>query len=398
MVFRALMRKSPDHFAQQLVETLKSDGDLHDPRLERAFLETPRHIFLPDVPLETAYANEAIPIKRDGAGNVISAVSQPAIMAHMLEQLRLERGHNVLEIGAASGYNAALILHMVGDTGRMTTVEIDPDLVEIAKDRLQRARIGGDVTVVQVDGAQGYAPRASYDRIIATVGVWDVPSAWQRQLKPNGILVTPIWLESMQVSAAFHPHIDGTLYSDDNRPCWFVRLRGADAGPSVTTRVGNTSLELLSTNARKIDGAALLWLMNDWAENNTLDMPMKYGRLFGGFLPYLSIHTPPEGVLTYFSISDDTKPYGLTASGFALIMRGSACFVPFSERGTSHCFGSSDSFILLQEALTAWRHAGEPGIEKLRLRLIPKDTRTIATPSGKLFTRHHHYLQAWFDG
>ncbi len=383
-------------YARKLVNTLKADGDLHDPRLERAFLEIPRHIFLPDTPVEMAYANDAIPIKRDGAGNITSSVSQPAIMAQMIDQLKLESGHNVLEIGTASGYNAALLLHMVGNGGRVTSVELDRDLVELAKDRLQRAQVGGDITVVQNDGAYGYAPRASYDRIIATVGVWDVPPAWERQLKPGGILVTPIWLEAMQVSAAFKLQTDGTLISDDNRPCWFVRLRGADAGPVITARVGNTSLEMISTEAHKIDGAALLWLMNDWSENNTLDMPMKYSSLFGGLLPYLTQHTPQDCVLAYYSINDETKPYGLSGTGFALLLQGSACFVSFNQRGESVCFGSSDAFILMQDGLTAWRQAGEPGIDRLRLRLIPKDNRTMDVQNGRLFTRSYHYLQVWF--
>ena len=390
------MQNRADELARQLVDTLKADDDLRDPRIERAFLQTPRHIFLPDVPLETAYANEALPIKRDVGGNVISAVSQPSIMAQMMAQLQLENGHNVLEIGTASGYNAALLSNIVGDDGRVTSVEIDPDLVDLAKDRLQRAHVGGDITVVQGDGAQGYAPRASYDRIVATVGVWDIPAAWERQLKPFGILVVPLWLEAMQVSAAFQIQIDGSLVSDDNRPCWFVRLRGADAGPVIAVRVGNTSLELLSSDASKLDSARLLWLMNDWQENNFLDMPIGFSKLFGGFLPYLTLHKPQDTTLAYYSIDDDTKPYGIVGSGFALFTQGSACFVPFDQNGMSQCFGSSDAFILMQEGLTEWRNAGEPGIDRLHLRLIPKDGRTMDVKLGKLFSRRYHYVQAWF--
>src|SRR6185369_4650974 len=124
------------------------------------------------------------------------------------------------------------------------------------------------ITIVNADGAMGYAPRASYDRIIATVAVWDIPLAWQRQLKPNGILVAPIWLESMQVSAAFVVQEDGSLYSHMNIPCGFIALRGIAAGPNVTQRISSSALVLGANSISRFDSAAVHALLSEDLEIN----------------------------------------------------------------------------------------------------------------------------------
>src|SRR6516164_1402300 len=130
-----------------------------------ALWTVPRHLFLPDLPPEVAYRDDAIVTKRDADGLAISSSSQPGIMAIMLDQLDLAPGHRVLEIGAGTGYNAALISHVVGPSGQVTSVDIDPELVGQAREHLVGAGFG-DVAVVCADGAGGYPERAPYDRVI----------------------------------------------------------------------------------------------------------------------------------------------------------------------------------------------------------------------------------------
>ena len=103
---------------QNLVDQLKWKGILTLPEVEAAFRAVPRHLFLPDLPLEEVYQDEAIATKMLD-GQFVSSSSQPAIMAIMLEQLQLEAGQRVLEIGAGTGYNAALMAHIVGETGQV---------------------------------------------------------------------------------------------------------------------------------------------------------------------------------------------------------------------------------------------------------------------------------------
>lgn len=160
----------------QLVDRLSNAGRLCTEQVADAFRTVPRHLFLPGVEPGKSYADEAIPTKWQPDGRAISSSSQPAVTAVMLEQLCVEAGQRVLEIGAGTGYNAALLSHLVGEAGAVTTVDIDEDLVEQASRHL--AAVGlARVKVVCADGADGWAESAPYDRIILTVGGSSV-SSW----------------------------------------------------------------------------------------------------------------------------------------------------------------------------------------------------------------------------
>lgn len=184
---------------RKLVEKLKSTGVLHDPRVEAAMLTVPRHTFAPWLTLERAYANEshALPGAFDVPGasseSPASTISQPAAVALMLEQADLKPGQHVLEIGAGSGYNAALIAQIIGPQGHVVTVDIEGWVVASARTHLAAAGVT-NVLVVLGDGGLGFKPRAPYDRILATVGAWEIPPAWFDQLKPDGKIAAPVHL------------------------------------------------------------------------------------------------------------------------------------------------------------------------------------------------------------
>ena len=380
-----------------LVAALKEAGLLDDPRVEAAFRQVPRHLFLPEFDPEQIYADESVAIKRDADGLVISSSSQPSMMAIMLDQLQLEEGCNVLEIGAGTGYNAAIMQAIVGATGKVTTIELDQDVAQAAQDHLRDAKMS-QVMVVQGDGALGYAPRAAYDRVIATVGVWDIPKMWARQVKPDGVLVAPIWLEILQVSAAFRHRPDGTMYSERNQLCGFVMLRGGAAGPEMHVRVGSSALMLASSEANRLDSAALHLLLSYDAEDQRLSMPLSLRDFWKSFIPYLMLYTPEGFVLANYWTTDDQKPYGIEGGGLGLFAQGSACFVPVAGEGAARCFGSSDAFLAVEDALHAWEAAGRPDSSQLRLRLIPATRGAPEITGGKLYRRRDHYLHAWLEG
>src|SRR6266699_359977 len=146
-----------------LVDALVRCGAITDSRVEAAFRAVPRHLYLPRVPLEEVYRDQAIPTKTVD-GEAVSSSSQPEIMATMLEQLGLEPGHRVLEIGAGTGYNAALVAHLVGGAGEVTTIDLDEDIAQGARAHLASAGFGR-VRVVLGDGALGYPAGAPFDRI-----------------------------------------------------------------------------------------------------------------------------------------------------------------------------------------------------------------------------------------
>jgi protein-L-isoaspartate(D-aspartate) O-methyltransferase len=233
-------------------------------RVAAALHAVPRHLFLPEQRPEAAYRDDAIVTKRDEAGQPISSSSQPAIMAIMLDQLDLAPGHRVLEIGAGTGYNAALISHIVGPSGQVTSVDIDPELVATAREHLARAGFG-QVTVVCADGAGGDPEHAPYDRIIATVGVSDLAPAWLAQAVPRARIVVPLDVRGNQVSVAFEraaPDTPGGPWTSRSlAPCGFMRMRGSLAGPERVVLLAPGLFLLLPDGTPEVNGEAVAELL-----------------------------------------------------------------------------------------------------------------------------------------
>ncbi len=165
----------------RMAAVLRDGGRALSPETQRAFGSVPRHVFVPEVEPSAAYRDEAFVIKCGPDGLPVSSSSQPAMMAIMLDQLGLQPGHRVLEIGTGTGYNAAVMSAIVGPAGEVVSVDIDPELVARARSGLRAA--GYDrVSVRCADGGYGYPDRAPFDRIIVTAGAWDIAPAWLGQL------------------------------------------------------------------------------------------------------------------------------------------------------------------------------------------------------------------------
>lgn len=187
------MSMSPDHataLREALVDALVQRGVVRSAGVEAALRAVPRHLFTPWLSLEEAYADQAW-VLPETTPDAPGTISQPTVVALMLEALHLAPGQRVLEIGAGSGYNAALLAYLVGERGRVVTVDIEARLVETAWARLVESP---NVRVVHGDGGHGFPPGVPYDRIVATVGAWDLPPAWNNQLSPDGELLLPLHL------------------------------------------------------------------------------------------------------------------------------------------------------------------------------------------------------------
>ena len=247
---------------ERLVAEVQQASGVRDEGIIAALRDVPRHLFLPHLAPADAYLDDAIVTKRDAAGQAISSSSQPAIMAIMLDQLGLGAGQRVLEIGAGTGYNAALMSHITGPAGAVVSVDIDDDLAAQARGHLAAAGYP-DVTVVAADGAGGYPPGAPYDRLIATVGVSDLAPAWLEQAGPGARIVVPLSVRGSQVAVAFERAASGGHWvSRSVVPCGFMRIRGALAGPEriVALRAGLSLMlpdGLTLADGSEADGDAL---------------------------------------------------------------------------------------------------------------------------------------------
>lgn len=200
-------------YASRLATELSDAGKLRSPEWRKAVEQVPRHVLVPfryerdsqgtwrrhdtttPIGLPVAYSNRVLITLVDDSSaigeTVLSSASMPGLVTRMLEAIDVREGHRVLEIGTGTGYNAALLSHRLGD-GRVFSVDIEPDVVRLAAERL--ARVGYHPTLATVDGEQGLPEHAPYDRIIATVAAPAVPWTWVEQVVDGGLILVDIKL------------------------------------------------------------------------------------------------------------------------------------------------------------------------------------------------------------
>jgi protein-L-isoaspartate(D-aspartate) O-methyltransferase len=241
-----------------LVDQIRASGYARTATVEAALRTVPRHLFVPDASLEDAYANVPVNIKYDTDGTSISCASQPGVVALMLDQLEAHPGERILELGAGTGYNAALLAYLVGEEGHVTTIDVDDDLVEGARTHLVAAGVT-NVQALTRDGALGHAEGAPYDRIIATVGAHGVPHAWLDQLAPGGRLVVPQRLKGSVSRSIAYEQRDGRWTSISSKMNTFMPLRRgiADDDRHVIPLSTDGTVRLQAPAGQQIDAQAL---------------------------------------------------------------------------------------------------------------------------------------------
>jgi protein-L-isoaspartate(D-aspartate) O-methyltransferase len=168
---------------EELLKELIEEGYLKSEAVISAFRDVAREDFVPENTKRYAYVNEPLPI---GDGQTIS---QPLTIAFMTEHLDAKPVQKILEIGAGSGYQAALLSLIVGPKGKIITTEINEKLAEFARNNLKDYK---NVVVINHDGSKGYEEEAPYDRIIVTASAPHVPKPLIEQLKDEGKLIIPV--------------------------------------------------------------------------------------------------------------------------------------------------------------------------------------------------------------
>ncbi|MFD7437212.1 methyltransferase domain-containing protein [Streptomyces sp. NPDC059861] len=228
-----------------LVREIDASGAwVADPVWRDAFAAVPRHLFVPYYYVgvrggyERRWGESPDPQARErwvrGAyedtplatrmrdGELLSSSSQPSLMALMLTELRVADGDRVLEIGAGTGYNAALLAHRLGAGDLVTSVDLEPEITESARRHLDAA--GYRPVVVTGDGARGVPERAPFDRIIATCTLASIPPAWLAQCRPGGRILTPLATGLIVLTVRDAGYAEGHFLKT---PAFFVPLRGA---------------------------------------------------------------------------------------------------------------------------------------------------------------------------
>ena len=199
----------------QMVEHQIAGRGVRDERVLAAMRAIPRHRFVPISLASHAYEDRPLPI---GQGQTIS---QPYIVALMTELLKIGAEDRVLEIGAGSGYQAAILGYLAGE---VISIERLPEIAEQARRHLRALGIE-NVTVICGDGTEGYPEKAPYDGIIITAAAPDVPQPLIDQLAEGGVLVAPVGSRELQTLVRVEKKGEKTVTTSHGGVC-FVPLIG----------------------------------------------------------------------------------------------------------------------------------------------------------------------------
>src|SRR4051795_7312814 len=200
---------------EAMVERQLRRRDVTEPEILDAFRAVPREAFISDEHAHLAYGDHPLPIEAD------QTISQPYIVALMIQAAEIKPGDTVLEVGSGSGYAAAVISRIAAE---VVGIERQHQLVEVARERLRR--LGHDnVAIVEGDGTKGHVEHAPYDAILAAASGSHVPQSLIDQLAPAGRLVMPVgepgWIQKL---VKVTKRADGSLQQSDLGDVRFVPL------------------------------------------------------------------------------------------------------------------------------------------------------------------------------
>ena len=329
--------------ARELARGLARRG-LVGPRWESVFAVAPRHVFVPSVPagdlLREAYADQVLvtryrELPATGGGTRVeatSSLSQPAIVAIMLELLDIADGETVLEIGTGPGYNACLLCIRLGDHN-VFSVDVQSDVLAQARARLRE--IGHTPVLAVADGEDGLPEHAPYHRIIATCAVARIPTAWLDQLTPDGRVVAPMTFGGALAVLDRDPDSGELRGGFAEEAGYFMPMRRPSAGAEpVADRPGRD-------RANPIDPAVFadpefrLWL--------------------GLWIPGLDLRDTP--------LSSAVAGLELVTAGGRSVLRDDHLVTEYGE----------SLWDKVVEAYDSWRRWGRPGRDRLSVTVGPRE-------------------------
>jgi protein-L-isoaspartate(D-aspartate) O-methyltransferase len=380
------MRSAAEEANERLVVQLIARGALWSRPLIAAFRATPRHRFLERIyhyarrdggwrevaahppgraELRLLYSDRALTtrLSEPGPGRPqvpISSSSQPSLMAQMLEDLRLAPGQRVLEVGAGTGYNAALTAHV---TGGVVSVEVDRRVLAEAEGHLL-AFPDREVTFRHADGREGWPAAAPYDRVIVTAATPDLEPAWLGQLAEGGVLLAPLELATGLSYLVRGGATDGVFEGRLTRPAYFMPLRAE----GETGRDGSGEAGLPPPEG--LEAAPAPWA--PWAERR----PPVIGP---SFLQSLAFLAWLEGL----AVSYATLPDGRPSYGVCDRVRGHGCWLGAREWRVTGASGQE----LGRRLWRTFLDLGGPWPTEFRLRAYPPGQGPDTPPGRGAFLR-----------
>lgn len=342
--------------------------------IEQAYLDTPRHLFIhkyflknekgsfDEIPLDETnraqyyaelYGNTALALVLTADFKAPSTISQPSLVLMMLADLKIESGHKILELGTASGWNAAMLGRLVGEQGAVHSIEIIPALAASAKKTI--ANLGLEqVNVIAGDGAFGYADGAPYDRIIFTVGSYDIPKTLQVQLKEGGLLLMVLKNRGLGDNLLLLQKKEDHFEVLKNSTCSFVPLTGA----YQMEHLNPIALETISfwpkIKNKEVVSQAFWWGM-------ATESRRMYQWKLMGIVSFLEIVVPNFQMFR-----------SATGICFGLVDEASQS-IALWKNDRLIAYGNTTALDELKEKIQWYTNLGMPGSSCFNLKIYPKD-------------------------
>jgi len=381
-------------FQDQLLARFQGSQRAHplSPAAIAAFYAVPRHRFVRryrtwrsaqwfevtdenlEEHLSTLYADQPLIIYGEDAdfeaiaGRApVSTISQPSFVLRMLDLLELAPGHRVFELGTGSGWNAALIGHVVGPTGHVVSVEIIPELIESARASVAAAGLT-QVEIFEGDGGDGSERHGPYDRAAFTAGAYDLPRAFYHQVKPGGLLLFVLKNKGgADTLILFEKHGDH-FRSRSSLACGFVPMTGKFHVDSMEATALARLLADSGIDPEPVDSTPFWW---SGADDETFLWKT------AGLRSFLAISEP-----SYEAIRLEPK-----TTTFGLLDRASSSLV-VAHHDRLASYGSSEARRQLIAALKHWVDRGMPGLSTLEVAAYPIDRAVTAGPGDWLIRRN----------
>jgi len=199
---------------KQMVKTQLMSRDIVDEDVLRAMGKVPRHKFLPVELWDRAYDDAPLPIDEN------QTISQPYIVAYMIQALSIKKGDRILEVGTGSGYQTALLAEI---HEKVYTVEIRPQLAQMSLMKLNELGYGDRIKMHIANGSLGYEEEAPFDGIIVAAATFDIPKQLVEQLAEKGKIIIPIGGTDQQ-TLVIATKVEGKLIKKELFGCMFVPL------------------------------------------------------------------------------------------------------------------------------------------------------------------------------
>lgn len=366
---------------ERLVRRLVQRGTISSGPAAAAMARVPRHVFIPEVSIRTAYEDRVVLTKERG-GQVLSTLSQPSAVGRMLEDLKVGPGMRVLEIGAGTGYNAALLAELTGDPSLVTTVEIDGGMVGRARHALKVAGYES-VNVIHSDGLS-FESDTPFDRIELSVEAPFIAPGWVRSLRDGGLMLLPLQLKGIRYFTPALRKYPDRLQAESDSGCSFMTMRGpADDIETVFRLPGCDQTEFTWESPGEFPGETLRSVFNASPRSHP-DINVSVSAI-----AYVAL-----GHDSTFSMTDrgasETQQLGVydRASSSVCLLKGNA-------DGSSvriQSLGGDGAYASVLSLLAEWAHQGNPAPGHRQMLAYPVSQTPGPPPGWQLVSKPHYNL------